>query len=60
MEYKCFLCCDTFDKIENCLKHLKICHNYVDGINEFICIVNNQCSRSFTSIKSLKAHMKTW
>lgn len=60
MQYKCFLCGDNFEHLENCLLHLKNFHNYVDGVNEFTCIVNNQCSRSFLSIKSLKVHMKKW
>lgn len=60
MQYKCFLCSNTFETVENCLLHLKISHNYVDGINEFVCVVNNQCSRSFLTIKSLKVHMKKW
>lgn len=59
-QYKCFLCSYTFEKIDDCLDHLKKRHNHVAGKDEFTCIVNNQCARSFLTIKSLKVHVKKW
>lgn len=58
MNYKCFSCTICAESVDDCLKHLREVHKCIDGINEFTCLVNNDCNKSYLSVKSLKAHMK--
>lgn len=60
MDFKCFECEEKFSNAKYCIDHLKNIHKYVDGTNEFICIVNNDCQKSFLSLKTLKVHIKKW
>lgn len=58
MNYKCYLCSFFSETLIECEKHLNDIHFQNVGAREWICLVNNNCDKSYLSLKTLRRHIK--
>lgn len=64
MNFKCKVsksddfCAQTFSSIPKIVEHFKVFHGLKEGVSEFPCVVNNNCSKQFLTISGLKNHAR--